>query len=140
MDERTVPEGFALLARTSPFLDSVGRFYAKGVGAEMVIGVYVEERAANARGYAHGGFLAALSDVALGYAMATSQVPPVALTTVSLTIDYAGAAKVGDWIETQVDLQRLGAQMAFANVYLWAGGKRIVRASGVFSRAPEPRG
>ena len=131
-----VPPDFEPLFRTSPFLESVGRFYAKGAGADLVLGVRVEERAANARGTAHGGFLAALADVALGYAMATSTEPPTRLTTVSLSLDYAGAAKVGDWVETRVDIQRLGSQIGFANAYLYVGDKRIVRASAVFARAP----
>jgi len=137
MTTSDVPAGFEPLFRTSPFLESVGTFYAKGMGAEMVIGVRLEERATNARGTAHGGFLAALADVALGYAMATSVTPSARLTTVSLTLDYAGAAKVGDWIETRVDIQRLGGQVGLANCYLSVAGKRIVRASGVFSRQPD---
>ena len=51
--------------------------------------------------------------------------------------DFAGSAKIGDWIETRVDLQHLGRQLGFANAYLFVGDKRIVRASAVFSRAPE---
>jgi acyl-coenzyme A thioesterase 13 len=131
-----VPPGFGPVFRTSPFLESVGTFYSKGMGAEMVLGVFVDERAVNARGTAHGGFLCGLADVALGYALATSQTPAVRLSTVSLSVDFAGAAKLGDWIETRVDIQRMGAQVAYANAYLYVDDKRIVRASGVFVRAP----
>jgi acyl-coenzyme A thioesterase PaaI-like protein len=72
----------------------------------------------NARGLAHGGFLAGLADVALGYARSTSQEPPVRLITGSLSLDFAGSAKVGDWIEARVDLQHVGRQLGFANANL----------------------
>jgi acyl-coenzyme A thioesterase 13 len=129
-----VPDGFAVLSRTSPFLESVGEFYAHGAGAQMRLGVFVEPRACNSRGTAHGGFLAGLADVALGYALSSSQAPPVALITTSLSIDFAGAAACGAWIETSVEIQHLGSRLGFANAYLHVAGKRIVRASGVFAR------
>ncbi len=131
----TTPEGFVPIFRSSPYLDSLGTFYSQGTGAAMRLGVYLEARATNARGLAHGGFLAGLADVALGYALATSQEPPARLITSSLSIDFAGSAKVGDWIETSVDLQHVGRQVGFANAYLTVDGRRIVRASGVFLRA-----
>jgi acyl-coenzyme A thioesterase PaaI-like protein len=102
----------------------------------MVLGVFVEERAVNARATAHGGFLSGLADVALGYALATSETPAGRFVTVSLTIDFAGSAKLGDWIETSVDIQRVGGQVAYANAYLHVDKRRIVRASAVFVRAP----
>ena len=135
-EHKEAPAGFAPMFRTSPFLDSIGTFYSKGIGAEMALGAFVDERAANARGTVHGGFLCALADVALGYALATSQTPPLRLTTVSLSIDFAGSVKVGDWIETSVDIQRVGGQVAYANAYLHVDNKRVVRASAVFVRAP----
>jgi acyl-coenzyme A thioesterase 13 len=135
-EHKEAPAGFGPIFRTSPFLDSIGTFYSKGMGAEMVLGVFVDERGANARGTVHGGFLCALADVALGYVLATSQTPPLRLITVSMAIDFAGSAKVGDWIETSVDIQRVGGQVAHANAYLHVDNKRIVRASGVFVRAP----
>jgi acyl-CoA thioesterase FadM len=54
------------------------------------------------------------------------------MVTASLTIDYAGSAKFGDWIEIHVDVQKVGRTMAFANCYFTVDSKRIVRASGVF--------
>lgn len=61
----------------------------------------------------HGGVLASIADVAL-------------------STDCSGSAKVGDWIETSVDIQKRGSRLAFANAYFHANGERIARASGVF--------
>ncbi len=75
-----------------------------------------------------------LADVALGYATAFSTQPPAKLLTTTLTTDFAGAARVGDWLESRVEIQQLGSRLAFANCYLLVGGRRIVRASAVFVR------
>ena len=129
------PDGFRPLYRTSPLLDLLGPFYSRGEGGDLVLGVRVAEKHANARGFAHAGLLLALADVALGYAAEASEDPAVWLVTASLTADFVGSARVGDWVEARVDVQRVGRRMAFANCYLHAGEKRIVRASAVFARA-----
>ena len=75
-----------------------------------------------------------LCDIALGYRTGRSVDPPAALTTASVTTDFAGSAKVGDWVEAHVDVHRLGRRLAFANCYLVCNEQRIVHASAVFSR------
>jgi acyl-coenzyme A thioesterase 13 len=130
------PAGFEPLFRSSPFLETVGPFfYRKESDGSFVVGVRVLPKHANARGSAHGGLLLTLIDIALGYRAAFSQRPPAALTTASLCADFAGAAKVGDWVEAHVDVHKVGSRLAFANAFLMVKGERIVRANAVFSRA-----
>lgn len=129
-----VPDGFEPLFRTSPFLDLIGPLYYRKAGDGFVVGLRVLPKHANARGAAHGGLLLTLADVALGYRTAFSQTPPAALTTISLSADFTAAARVGDWVEVHVDIQRLGERLAFANAYLTVDGRRIVRTSGVYAR------
>lgn len=126
------PTGFEPLFRTSPVLELIGPLFSKGKGAELVIGLRAEEKHCNARGTVHGGILATLADVALGYTLSTASTPPANLVTANLTLDYAGTAKIGDWLETHVDIQKQGNRLAFANCYITAGEQRIVRASAVF--------
>jgi uncharacterized protein (TIGR00369 family) len=127
-----IPAGFAPLFRTSPVLDLIGPIYARGSGKDLVLGLRVEAKHCNARGTIHGGILATLADVALGYTMAFATDPPGALVTANLTLDFAGSAKIGDWLETRVDIQKQGARLAFANCFLTVDNERIVRASAVF--------
>jgi acyl-coenzyme A thioesterase 13 len=111
----------------------------------MELALRADRRHANGSGSVHGGILATLADLALGYAMASTQDPPLRLTTVSLTVDLAGGAVPGDLITTTVDIQRIGSRMAFANCYLHVGQRRIARASGIYAtgraapQAPAPR-
>jgi uncharacterized protein (TIGR00369 family) len=130
------PAGFEPLFRTSPFLDTVGPlFYRKDKDGGFVVGLRVLRKHTNARGSAHGGLLLTLLDVALGYRAAFSQDPPAALTTASVTADFVGAPKLGDWVEAHVDVQKVGSRLAFANAFLVVEGERVVRASAVFSRS-----
>src|SRR6188474_3680939 len=135
MDEPSPPPGFAPLFRTSPFLETVGPlFYRRDPERGLIIGLRIAEKHANARGIAHGGLLVTLADIALGYRTAFGQDPPAALITANLTADFAGAAKIGDWVEAHVDVQKVGGRLAFANCYLKVGDERIVHASAVFAR------
>jgi len=132
-----VPEGWRQRQRLSPFNALVGPLYERRSGGEVSLGLRVEEKHANSRGICHGGVLATLADVALGYAMQSRVEGDQArgFVTVQLSIDYAGSARIGDWIESEVRIQRIGSRLAFADCYLVAGGVRIVRASAVFARS-----
>lgn len=131
-----VPEGFGPLFRTSPLLDELGPFYGKGTGADLVIGLRASEKHTNSRGTVHGGVLATIGDIALGYTMAFSSDPPRRATTASLTIDYIGSAKAGDWIEARVDKCKIGKTLAFANAYLTVNDTQVARVSAVFAILP----
>lgn len=129
----SVPPGFGPIFRSSPVLDALGSFYSKGSGATLELGLLVTERHANGRGTVHGGVLATLADIGMGYLTAYSSDPPWRLTTASLNIDYTGTARVGDWIAVEMDAPRIGRQLAFANARLMVGEKQVARASGVFT-------
>ncbi len=86
----------------------------------------------------------AMADVALGYNAAfvgvpkeSGATPSTLLTTANITADFAGSAKLGDWVEAHADVQKVGGRLAFANAYLWVGQERIVRASAVFTVSPK---
>ncbi len=128
-----VPEGFEPLFRSSPFLDLLGPVYNRRSDRTLLIGFFAAEKHCNARGVVHGGVISSLADVALGYSAVVSQEDPKPLVTANLSVDYAGAAKLGDWIEIETDVQKVGGKMAFANCYVRVGSKRIARASAVFS-------
>lgn len=132
-----IPEAFRKIERLSPFNALVGPLYERRLGENVSIGLVIEDKHTNSRGICHGGVLATLADLALGYAMLAKSGDKGSFLTAHLAVDYAGAAKVGDWIESQVEIQRVGARLAFANCYLLANDKPIVRASAIFARGGE---
>jgi acyl-coenzyme A thioesterase 13 len=130
----SIPEGFRRIENLSPFNALVGPLYEKRDGDAVSIGVLIEQKHTNSRGICHGGVLATLADLSLGYAMLAKSGDRGSFLTAHLAVDYAGSARVGDWIESKVEIQRVGSRMAFANCYLVSGGKPIVRASAIFAR------
>ena len=139
MTSTDIPEGFSPLYRSSPFLETIGPLYSRGSGESLSIALCIAAKHTNARGFAHGGVLSTLADIALGYAMESTAEKSVSLVTASLTLDYVGTAKLDDWIETNIDIQKIGVRLAFANAYLCVGSARIVRASAVFLVVEKPR-
>lgn len=129
-----LPEGYKPMVRQAPFWELAGPFYEKECDdGSRHVGVRIEEKHCNVRGTAHGGLIATLADIALGYNIACATGWELPIATVNLTTDYAGAAQVGDWLEARVDIQRIGRSVIFANTFIYVGDKRIARASGVFS-------
>lgn len=132
--EQQPPETYKALYRSSPFLDLLGPLYQREQDGQLIVALRIGEKHINARGFAHGGLYMSLADVALGYSMAWQELPdPTSRITTSMSIDFAGSAKLGDWLEAHVDIQKTGRQVSFANTYLTVGDKRIVRASAVFT-------
>lgn len=127
-----IPEGFRPLSRTSPFTELLGPIYQKKDSSGLVIGIVAEQKHCNARGIVHGGLLATLADIAMGYSAAFSTEPATPIVTTSQTIDYVGKAEIGDWIEVHTDVQKVGRSTAFASCYFHVGSTRIARASAVF--------
>ena len=127
------PRGFRLIERTSPFNALVGALYEREESGSLSIGLRIGDKHANSRGICHGGVLATLADLAMGYAM-LHRLGKGGFVTAHLALDYADAAKVGEWIQSAVEIHRVGASLAFANCYLLAGERRIVRASAIFAR------
>ncbi len=129
-----LPQGFSPIPRLSPFNALVGPLYERRRDDEVSVGLRIEEKHTNSRGICHGGVLATLADLALGYAMLARSNDKAGFVTAHLAVDYAGAARIGEWIESAVEIQRVGSRLAFANCYLVAEGRRIVRASAIFAR------
>lgn len=143
----TIPEGWEPFPTSSPFNTAVGPYFYKLQGESLIIGLEVETRHCNTSGTLHGAMFGALADIALGNSIglaisegtAAAGVaerkgggPPPAFATVNLSIDYAGSAKAGDWVEMYVDVQKVGGTLAYANGYLCRGEDRIGRVSGVY--------
>src|SRR2546421_534741 len=139
MDDPNPPPGFAPLFRTSPFLETVGPlFYRRDPERGLIVGLRIAEKHANARGIAHGGLLLTLADIALGYRTAFGQDPPEGLITANLTADFAGAARIGDWVEAHVDVHKIGGRPALPHAFFVGQCGRIRRASAGVCRTRPP--
>jgi uncharacterized protein (TIGR00369 family) len=140
-----IPEGFQLDQRIQPhtFGGLVGPFYSRREGNDLSLGLRIEARHCNSRGTCHGGLLATLADMALGYACAIAggaDGKRPNFVTVDLSLQYLASANVGDWVHSEVAVLTPGSRTASAAGHLLANGKPVVRISANFrvARTPVP--
>lgn len=131
---RTPAEGFAPHFRKSRVTDPWEPLFSRRVGNTVQIGLHVGEAHCNSRGLLHGGVIAALADNAMGLSCVAALGDGAArgLVTVGLTIDYVGAAKLGQWLQVEPRVLKVGGSLAFADALVTADGATIARASASF--------
>jgi acyl-coenzyme A thioesterase PaaI-like protein len=131
-----LPEGFLPHTRKSPITDPWEPLYARQAHDRLVLGVRVRPEHCNSRSMPHGGFLAAMADnamgLSLGVKLASARQPAGGLVTVSLTLDYLGSAKLGQWLEFDTDFAKLGRSICFAEATVRADGTPVARARATF--------
>src|SRR4051812_23212657 len=124
-----LPASFRPISDPGPFLEHVGPVMADG----DVLGARVAAHHLNASGVAQGGLLATLVDFAMGRAIRASTEEDRRAATVSLTTDFLGAAKEGDFVRARTEIERLGGTLAFADCSLTVDDREIVRGRAVFA-------
>lgn len=132
----TVPAGFELFTRSSPLLEPWLPLYARQADDRLVLGLYLREPHTNSRATAHGGLIAALSDQAMGMScgvkLRAESVPVANLWTTSLSIDYLGAAKIGQWLTFDTIFSSVGKALCHAEIDVAADGVTIARGRAAF--------
>lgn len=131
------PPGFEPFYRKSPVTDPWEPVYCRRDADKVVIGLHAREAHCNARGMIHGGLIAALADNAMGHSCgaalaAAGRKPEGGLVTVSLSVDYIGTAKIGQWLAFDTTYMKAGRTLCFAQCFVAADGEVIARADAKF--------
>jgi uncharacterized protein (TIGR00369 family) len=132
-----IPDGFRPHERRSPLTDPWEPLFARETDDAVHLGLEIREAHCNSRGFAHGGLLSSLADNAMGMsAVRIARRQPGAektsAVTVSLTLDFIDAAKVGEFIAFQPAVLKVGRSLAFADCRVLCGERLIARASASF--------
>jgi uncharacterized protein (TIGR00369 family) len=134
-----IPAGYELVQRTvgSHFSGVAGPFYARREGRQVSLGLRVEERHLNSRGTCHGGLLATLADLSLGYACvaATEDGPGKNFVTIDLAIEYMAVTRAGDWLYSEVQVLNADSRTAAATGHLMVEGNPVARITANFRLA-----
>ncbi len=137
----STPDGFTPYARSSRYLDLIGPLY-EAAGDPAVVGLRIDERHTNARGFLHAGVLVAVADVLMGHTAHRASPPGTGLVTASLTTDFPGSAQLGDWVTGAATIRRAGRKLAFTTCEFTSNGRLVLAASGVFAttarKDPQP--
>ena len=139
MTATDIPAGFEPHFRKSPLTEPWEPLYAKRTDRAVIIGLRLAKPHTNGRGLIHGGLIAALSDNAMGYscAQAMGWDTSESLVTISLAVDFIGAAKIGQWLVVESEVIRTGSTICFAQSLIKADDAVIARANGTFRVVPK---
>ncbi len=127
-----IPEGFAPHFRRSPLTEPWEPLYSRRTGTAVILGLRLREAHTNSRGLAHGGLISALADNAMGLSCAQQLPDGAAPLTVSLSVDYLGSARPGQWLEFDTTFVRPGGTLSFAQCFVTADGVPCARANATF--------
>src|SRR5262245_14436975 len=126
------PEGFAPHFRKSPVTNPWEPLFSRKIDSIVQIGVRLRDVHCNSRGFLHGGVIAALADNAMGLSCGSTLPSIQGLVTVSLTVDYVGSAKAGQWLQIEPRVLKTGKSMGFADALVKADDQLVARASATF--------
>lgn len=135
------PEGWRMLPFEDAFQEANGPYFiaepfAASEEEPMRFAFRVGAHNCSFAGICHGGMLAASLDIVMGRSMARllgiAHAP-----TVSMSVDFMRAAKLGDWIESRVRVLRRTRSMVFCDAVLVGPEGPVARGGAVFKLLPK---
>lgn len=137
MSDTAIPDGFARHFRQSGLTDPWEPLYSKVLEDAVQLGLVLDRPHCNSRGLAHGGLIAALADNSMGLSCAKMAIAAGAQTisggvTLSLTTDYIGVARQGQWLQFRPEVTKAGKTICFARCWVEADGTAVATASATF--------
>jgi uncharacterized protein (TIGR00369 family) len=132
-----IPQGFEPQSRRSPLTDPWEPIYSKQTPDAIILGLRLATPHTNARGFVHGGLIAALADKAMGHSCGHKMGSAHSLVTVSMSIDFVSSAQIGQWLTVETEVIKTGGTLCFAQCFVTADDAVIARANGTFRVVPK---
>ncbi len=135
-----VPQGFVRIdLSTSLFLVNNGPFHVRRADGAATLGLRVDERHCNSMGTMHGGMILAFTDVGLTLCSNIIAKTRRFLPTLSVTSDFIGPARAGDWVQMTVQVLRVTRNYMFSQGLIETlEGAPVARVSGTLLVRGEP--
>ena len=132
MTATQIPEGFEPQTRHSPLTDPWEPIYSRQTPDALILGLRLATPHTNARGFVHGGLIAAMTDKAMGHSCGHKMGGTHSLVTVSMSIDFISSAQIGQWLTVETDVIKTGSTLCFAQCFVKADDVVIARANATF--------
>jgi uncharacterized protein (TIGR00369 family) len=127
------PTGFEPFYRKSPVTEPWEPIYCKKTPEAVILAVRLAKAHTNARGFAHGGFISALADNAMGHSLVTKlDAEKQSAITVNLAVDFLGSAQIGQWVEFTTTFIKTGGTLCFTQCFVTADRVPVARANATF--------
>lgn len=139
--DEIIPAGFRRMRPFGGFHELVGPLYEARRGERTVVGMRVTGKHLNAGGNIHGGMYLTLLDTAMTQACIRLRRPDVFPATTSMSSEFLAPARLGDWIDAEVEVLRAGQRTVILNCIARRGGcngEALIRGSATFQLLRRP--
>lgn len=134
-----IPEGFEPWGPRSGLTKPWEPIYVRDTGSALILALRAGEAHCNARGFVHGGLIAAMCDNAMGHSARLHLPEGTRLVTVGLTLDYLASGEKGQWLSFETEFVKPGRSIVFTQCFARADGVEIARANATFrARLAQP--
>ena len=131
-DLDAIPAGFELLPRGLGFTDVIQPCYRKIEGAELSMGLRVEQSHCNMMGVCHGGVLMLLADITAASGVNIVCGKSAGSPTLNLALDFISAGRKGQWLEAQITQTTVRRRFGFCNGVIANRDGVVARFNGTF--------
>lgn len=126
------PKGFDRVPEGLGFSDSLQPFYRRIDGDSVSIGLVVSAQHSNSMGICHGGALTTLADIASATGVNVARKTRGGTPTINLAMDFISAARMGQWIQADIQLVTLKRRFGFSNGVIMNKDGVVARFNGSF--------
>ncbi len=128
----TVPAEFERLPAGLGYTDSLQPVYRRIAGEDVSFGLLVEAQHGNLMGICHGGVLMTLADITAATGVNIARGVTAGSPTVHLSIDYISSARIGQWVQANVEQVSAKRRFGFCSGGIYNSAGVIARFSGTF--------
>lgn len=115
------------------FPRALAPFFVRERGVDLVFRLEISASHCNGASTAHGGFLATVADIVLGYGINHRIPAHWRIATTSLALQYLMPIIPGQWLEGRITQLRIGKRLCHATGSLEVEGLPAVAMQGIFS-------
>lgn len=127
-----VPLDFECLPRGLGYTDSLQPIFRRIAQESASFGLVVEAHHGNMMGICHGGVLMTLADIAAATGVNLARGVTAGSPTIHLSIDYIAAARMGQWIQADVEQVSTKRRFGFCSGAIYNHAGVVARFNGTF--------
>lgn len=128
----TVPPAFERLPVGLGYTDSLQPVYRWIREKDASFGLLVEAQHGNMMGICHGGVLMTLADITAATGVNLARGVTAGSPTVHLSIDYISSARIGQWVQANVEQVSTKRRFGFCSGGIYNSAGVVARFSGTF--------
>ncbi len=132
-----IPEGYVLHGQPGGFVHRNGPVLVKYTDAGSTLMMTLGAEHTNAAGFAAGGLLMTLLDIALGTHVSANVGTRAICPTVQLNCNLVAGARIGETLIGESEISRITRSLAFASGHLRVGDRKVATATAVFHIPPD---